>query len=123
MVDTVQRFFDAMADRDVKTSRRVLLPEGVFVSIRKEDGTRLLRHFTNAAYLEGLATRTGDVLERMNDPIVLIDGDVATVWAEYEFLKDGKLSHTGFDAFNLIRTDDGWKITGGAYTVLPVHDN
>ncbi len=123
MVDTVQRFFDAMADRDVKTSRQVLLPEGVFVSIRKEDGTRLLRHFTNAAYLERLATRTGDVLERMNDPIVLIEGDVATVWAEYEFLKDGKLSHTGFDAFNLIRTDDGWKITGGAYTVLPVQDN
>jgi len=39
------------------------------------------------------------------------------VWAPYDFWIDGKLSHCGTDAFDLIKTEDGWKIAGGVYTL------
>ena len=115
----VQQFVDAMVQRDVNASAEVLVPDGVFVSVRTEDGKRVLRNFSNADYMASLGDRDFDVLERLHHPVVLIEGDVATVWTEYEFFKSGELSHTGQDVFNLIRTDDGWKISGGAYTVVP----
>jgi len=39
------------------------------------------------------------------------------VWAPYDFWRDGKFSHCGVDAFDLIKTDEGWKIAGGGYTL------
>jgi hypothetical protein len=46
-----------------------------------------------------------------------MQGRIATVWAPYDFWIDGKFSHCGVDAFDLIKTDKGWRIAGGAYTV------
>jgi hypothetical protein len=46
-----------------------------------------------------------------------MQGRIATVWAPYDFWIDGKFSHCGVDAFDLIKTDKGSRIAGGAYTV------
>ena len=37
--------------------------------------------------------------------------------APYDFHRDGEFSHCGVDAFTLVRTESGWKISGGVYTV------
>jgi hypothetical protein len=55
--------------------------------------------------------------ERIWNPDVRIHGLIATVWAAYDFWIDGKLSHCGVDAFDLIKTPEGWRIAGGVYTV------
>ena len=39
-----------------------------------------------------------------------LDGDLATVWAEYQLRIGGKISHCGYDAFQLNRRSTGWKI-------------
>jgi hypothetical protein len=39
-----------------------------------------------------------------------LDGDLATVWAEYQVRRDGKVSHCGYDAFHLVRVSGAWKI-------------
>jgi len=48
--------------------------------------------------------------EPIRNPVVQIDGDVASVWAEYQVRRDGKVSHCGFDAFHLARLGGRWKI-------------
>ena len=45
-----------------------------------------------------------------------LDGDLATVWAEYQLRIGGKVSHCGYDAFQLNRTTTGWKILNIADT-------
>ena len=115
----VYSFFDAMETRDVEASERVLIPEGTFVSSRLADGEQQVRSFTNAEYVERLAERQDDVRETMNNPTVLIEGDIAIVWADYRFERNGELSHTGIDAFTLVRVDGEWKIAGGIYSVVP----
>ena len=50
-------------------------------------------------------------------PRVELHGDVASVWAPYDFHRDGAFSHCGVDAFTLLRGDGGWVITGATYTV------
>ena len=36
-----------------------------------------------------------------------------------DFHLDGKFTHCGTDIFTLVKTADGWKISGGIYTVEP----
>lgn len=50
------------------------------------------------------------VQEKITSFDVHVDAPLASVWATYELYVDGKLSHTGVDAFQLIRSDLGWKI-------------
>jgi hypothetical protein len=113
----VQRFFDTMASRDVAGASAVLLPEGRFVSVRVVDGKIVTRGFTNREYLDRLAGRKEEVLERLWDPEVRVRGRIATLWAPYDFWKDGAFSHCGVDAFDLVEAEEGWKIAGGVYTV------
>ena len=48
--------------------------------------------------------------ELIRNPAVHVDGDLASVWAEYQVRIEGKVSHCGFDAFHLARLGGQWKI-------------
>jgi hypothetical protein len=113
----VQTFFDAMAAQDVDGARRILVPEGRFFALGEQDGNPTVRSFTNDDYLKRLAGRKQKVRERMWNPEVRIRGRIASVWTPYDFWRDGKFSHCGIDAFDLIKTDDQWRIAGGTFTV------
>eukprot|EP01037_Dinobryon_pediforme_P016381 gene16381-16559_t len=41
---------------------------------------------------------------------IKIDGDLASVWAPYQFYLGDKFSHCGVDVFSLLKTAEGWKI-------------
>ena len=114
---TVQGFFDTLSTKDIDRARELLVPEGRFFSVRIVDGEKIVRSSTNEEFLENLGKAEGEWLERMWHPEVRIRGDLATVWTPYDFYLDGEFSHCGFDAFNLMKIDDRWKITGGSYTV------
>jgi ketosteroid isomerase-like protein len=118
-----QDFFDAMEQRDVEMASRLVIPEGVFVHVRSIDGQREIRSSSNAAWLERLGGREKEVHEAFTEsPFILVEGDIATLWAAYEFEVDGHLSHTGIDAINFVRTEDGWRIAGGVYSVIRAED-
>jgi hypothetical protein len=113
----VQTFFDTMAAKDIEGARRILLPEGRFYAVGQRDGKPRIRTFTNEEYLKDLSAMKADVRERMWNPEVRIRGSIASVWTPYDFWSDGKFSHCGADAFDLIKTDEGWRIAGGVYSV------
>jgi len=116
---TVQAFFDAMHRRDPQAAALTVVPDGVFVNTRIEDGKRVEKHFSNREWIEKLSQDKTVLLEETTGtPTVLVEGDVATVWCAYRFSIDQKPSHTGFDVFNLVRTEAGWRISGGAYSVV-----
>src|SRR5690606_16608714 len=49
--------------------------------------------------------------EQIYDPEVRIDGGLATLYVFYTFSLGEKFSHCGVDAFWMIRTAEGWKIS------------
>jgi hypothetical protein len=113
----VQAFFDTMAAKGVDGARRVVMPEGRFHAVGQQDGKPRIRTFTNQEYLKDLPGMKGSVRERMWNPEVRIRGSIASIWTPYDFWRDGKLSHCGVDAFDLVKTPEGWRIAGGTYTV------
>lgn len=58
-----------------------------------------------------------DLVERGWDPTVLVSGTIALVWYPYDIYVDGAWSHCGVDIFNMIRTNDGWRIAVLQYNV------
>ena len=48
--------------------------------------------------------------ERISDPAIEIDGDIAMVWAPFVVRVGGKVSNCGYDHFDLVRESGTWKI-------------
>jgi Putative lumazine-binding len=109
----VNAMFDGMAKRDAEAIKKPLLPGGTMVLMRDGKPTQMT--------FEAFADRVGRpgttrIEERIHDPLVRIDHDLAVVWAPFEFLVDGKVDHCGTDLFNLVRTDGKWLIASVADT-------
>ncbi len=117
VLKTVQAFFDTMTARDVEGARAILQPQGRFHAMRMRDGKPDVRAFSNEEYFAELQAARPKRRERIWNPEVGIHGLIATVVAPYDFWIDGKFSHCGTDAFDLIKTEGGWKLAGGVYTI------
>ena len=113
----MQTFFDTMAAKDVEGARRILQPQGRFHGMSIRDGKPVVRAFSNEEYFADLQASKQKMRERIWNPEIKVNGLIATLWAPYDFWVDGKYSHCGVDQFDFIKTEEGWKIAGGVYTL------
>lgn len=109
----VMALFDGMSKRDAEAIRKPLLSGGSMVLMREGKPVQMtFEDFANRLGKPG----TTRIEERIHDPLVRIDHDLAVVWAPFEFLEDGKVDHCGTDLFNLVRTNGKWLIASIADT-------
>lgn len=109
----ITAMFEGMTQRDAAAIKKPVLPGGTMVLMRDGKPTQMT--------FEDFADRVGKpgkahIEERIHDPLVRIDNDLAVVWAPFEFLVDGKVDHCGTDLFNLVRSDGKWIIASVADT-------
>lgn len=109
----IHAMFDGMSKRDAAAIKAPTLPGGTMVLMRDGKPTQMT--------FEAFADRVGkpgkaQIQERIHDPMVRIDNDLAVVWAPFDFLVDGKVDHCGTDLFNLVRVDGRWMIANVADT-------
>jgi hypothetical protein len=102
-----QAMLDGLGKRDKAAMMSQLLPGGSAILMRKGKPAQMtFEMLTDRLSQPG----TGIHEERIHNAVVHVDGDVATVWAPFEFLVDGKIDHCGRDIANLIRVDGRWII-------------
>ena len=109
----VHALFDGMAHRDSAAIQSSALPGAIFLLMR--DGKPGKMTIEDFAARVGKPSKT-QIEERIHDPLIKIDNDLAVVWAPFEFLADGKVDHCGTDLFNLVKSDGKWLIAGVADT-------
>jgi len=104
---TVLSFFDGMRRGDSTLVRRTLAPGAVFHGLGGQPGqpTTLQTESIN-----GFLKAVGTPHPAVWDERVLIDANLASVWAPYEFYLGPKFSHCGYDSFQLVKLAEGWKI-------------
>ncbi|MBO2007479.1 nuclear transport factor 2 family protein [Siccationidurans soli] len=109
---TVTAFFDGMRRGDSTAVRRTLAPGAVFHGIGSKPGQPVgLQTESINGFLKAVGTPHADVWdERVQFDQVLIDANLASVWAPYEFYLGSKFSHCGYDSFQLVKLAEGWKI-------------
>jgi len=117
VIDVIDAFFESMTERDVERMRTLMTPDGVLYGYRETDGGLQIIRPTHSEYLENLANGEGRPVERYWDPEIMVSGRLASIWTPYDFHIDGQFSHCGINNFSLLKTDDGWVITGVVFSI------
>lgn len=57
------------------------------------------------------------VEERFHNVRIETNGAVASVWFDFDFLADGKVTNRGSESWQMVRAEDGWKIGAMLYSM------
>jgi hypothetical protein len=111
-----QAFLDGLGRRDSGAMRAHALPGGHATLMRNGKPVQL----TLEELIQPVSAPGSDSHEeRINDPLVRVDNDVAVVWARFVFLINGKSDHCGRDVATLLKIDGEWLIASVEDTVQP----
>jgi hypothetical protein len=113
----LQKLFDAMAARDTAAVRASLVPDAQLVGLSAN--SRAIQPTTVNDFVGVVGRQTAPLHERPVNPEIRMHDNLATIWTWYDFHVGERFSHCGFDAAQLVRTPDGWKIGQITYTVRP----
>jgi hypothetical protein len=113
----IERMFAGLTAGDAQAILAQTRPDGRATAVvTRPDGTKALRTLSWADYAAGLPKGSERIEERLINPAVEIDGDIAMVWSSYVLLVDGKLAHCGVDHFDMVRDAGGWKVQNITWT-------
>ena len=113
----ITTLLDALTRDDGAAVLAVTLPEGSITAARiAPDGAHQRRTARWAEFAAQLKPDGSRVVESLGTPAIEIDEDVAMVWAPYTVTIDGKVSHCGYDHFDLVRSGGAWKILNVTYS-------
>ena len=117
----IQKLFDGMRLKDSVAMAEVFAPRAQLTGWKvRPDGTPFLQYLTGEQFINfAMRDNRGAWIERAYSPEFRVDGNLATVWAFYDFQIGDKFSHCGTDAILLLREDGKWRITSIADTYYP----
>ncbi len=108
----MQRFFDAMRQQDTVFLADSFYPDAKMYTIIEKDDSEISIGKNEVPEFIQRAGESKQVLdERIANPIVNVDGPMATAWVPYQFYIDGEFHHCGVNAFQFVHTPSGWKIS------------
>jgi len=113
VIKTIERLFDGMRDGDSTALRSVLHPSAhLQSSFSNKEGKSVLREGSVDQWVTSVGTPHDKIYdEKIWSYKVRIDDNLATAWTEYTFYLGEELSHCGVNAFHLVNTDEGWRIS------------
>jgi ketosteroid isomerase-like protein len=109
----VQQLFDGMSAHDAAMIKGAMTPDAKLIGARSGRPASTVSRDDFAA---SIAANKSQLLERIWNPQVLVRGNIAMVWAEYDFHANGTFNHCGIDTFLMLKTEEGWKATAISYT-------
>jgi uncharacterized protein YecT (DUF1311 family) len=112
IVRATEALFAAMQEKDTAALRTLLHPRALIVAVSERGvGVRTADEWIPTV------VRSPEVLrERMWDARIEMDGDLATLWAPYDFHMGERFSHCGMDAFQFVREGGVWRMISVAFT-------
>jgi len=111
ILETVDRFFEALATGDARAIDILVVQESLSVTAFPEEPGRPVRYSRTRSISEDM--RAGGfpkIEEPYWNPIILQRKNLAVVWAPYEVWLNDRLAHCGIDVFNMTRHKTAWRI-------------
>jgi hypothetical protein len=68
-------------------------------------------------FAEFIQNANKPVEERFYNVRIDTNGAVASVWFDFDFLEDGKVTNRGSESWQMVRAEDGWKISSMLYSM------
>lgn len=104
----VTDLFDAMRARDTASMRAAFTSNALMQSLSADS----VEFASIDGWIMSVARARPGVLldERLANPVIQVDGALASVWVDYWFFVGSRRSHCGVDAFHLHRQNGQWRI-------------
>lgn len=111
---TIDQFFEGMRTTDSTKIRATVYPNATLkTTFVNKEGLAKLKNESMEDFIKSVgSTHEGVYDEKIWSYDIKIDGRLATAWTEYTFYLDKQLLHCGVNAFELFKSDEGWKIIG-----------
>ena len=124
----VEQFKAAIIARDGKTLGSLFLQdhnswlsvpdEAAWAKIKARNAkARKVFPSTWKEFTEFVRTSSKPIEERFYNVRVDTNGTVASVWFDFDFLEDGKVTNRGSESWQMVRAEDGWKISSMLYSM------
>ncbi|MBK7906071.1 MAG: nuclear transport factor 2 family protein [Gemmatimonadetes bacterium] len=106
----ITRLFDAMRARDTAAMRAAFVSNASTQTLTRDS----VRFETIDGWLTSIGRAPAGLLldERIANPVIHVDGDLASIWVDYWFFAGDRFSHCGVDAFLLARHSGEWRVFG-----------
>ncbi|RYE03243.1 MAG: hypothetical protein EOP61_05450 [Sphingomonadales bacterium] len=101
----INAIFAALEAGDKNALLAQVYPEGRVTAA----GDGKVRQFSFTQFAERVSPERA-FKERIWNPAIEIDGDIAMVWAPYDVHVAGKIANCGIDHFDLVRENGAWKV-------------
>ena len=105
---TINQLFIGMKTSDSVLIKKSFHKNAVLQTITKTSEVK--NESINDFVLNISKAEKGSLDERISFSNVLIDGNLASVWTLYEFYYKGQFSHCGVNSFQLVKSNNEWKI-------------
>lgn len=127
-IDTLITTFQAsLKKHDTKALEDLFLPgsdvwivtlgDKTLESIRAKDpAAPRYKVGTRKSFLEFVGSTKSPIEEDFHNVRIHTDGSMASVYFDFEFMADGKVQNRGAETWQLVHTDDGWKIAAMLYS-------
>lgn len=126
----VAKFQAALVAKDKAGLESLFMPEGgAWFEVLGDDAYRQLsaKHpqvprfhsDSHRRFVDFVAGSKGRVEEKFSNVRIETDGAIASVYFDFVFLVDGQPNNRGHEAWQLVNTGAGWKISAMAYSSEP----
>lgn len=112
VMDLLTRMLVALYEKDTLGLRLTFDSSARMTLLRPAPGggVRVVA-LTGEQFIRAAANPAGPALDEPVRGIrFTLDGDLATIWAEYQVRVDGRVTHCGHDAFHFVRRGATWRI-------------
>jgi hypothetical protein len=107
----IEQLFDGMRTGDSTAVRAVFHPEARMLTAAVRNGETLLQAGSIDEFVQAVGTPHPEVWdERIDDLEIEVDDPLATAWMDYRFHLGETFSHCGVNAFQFLRTAEGWRV-------------
>jgi len=104
----VTDLFDAMRSRDTAAMRAAFVTNASMQSLTPDS----VRFESVDGWITSVGRAPAGLVldERLANPVVQVDANLATVWVDYWFYAGERFSHCGVNAFLLTRQQSAWRV-------------
>jgi hypothetical protein len=108
---TIQQLFKAMQAGDSASARLVFHADAKLMSTFETKNGPKVHMEPVVNFLDAIGTPHEELWdERTSNLVVQVDGTLGQAWMNYSFYLDGKFSHCGVNAMQLVYIDARWQI-------------
>jgi hypothetical protein len=106
----VNALFDGMRKVDSAMVRPLFHPKARLITVdSRSPGARI--EDSVEGFIKSIGSPRTEVYdERLSNVRIMIDGSLASVWADYKFFRGTTLNHCGVDHFLLVKESGKWEI-------------